>query len=111
MQIPQIPPPWRQLIAGQDDLSRVMGLGPLVGERYMHWDELRHRTPPEGLSHEDWWTGVRVARVGLLKSLPFQDKHNRPIQFGMPDPVLRRLHAIDQQAAGNVGMEAPIVTG
>lgn len=111
MQIPQIPPPWRQLIAGQDDLSRVMGLGPLVGERYMHWDELRHRTPPEGLSHEDWWTGVRVARVGLLKSLPFQDKHNRPIQFGMPDPVLRRLHAIDQHAAGHVGMEEPIVSG
>jgi Fic family protein len=111
MKIPQIPPPWRKLITGQDDLSRIMGLGPLVRDRYMHWDELRHRTPPEDLSHEDWWAGVRVARVGLLKSLPFQDKHNRPIQFGMPDPVLRRLHAIDQQAAGSVGMESPIVSG
>ena len=111
MQIPQKPPPWHKLMTEQDDLSRVMELGPLVRDQYMHWDELRHRIPPEGLSHEDWWAGVRVARLGLLKSLPFQDKHNVPIQFGMPDPVLRRLHAIDQQAAGHVDMEAPIVSG
>ena len=111
MKIPQTPPPWRQLIAEQEDLSRIMGLGPLVRDHYMHWDELRHRTPPEGLSHEAWWAGVRFARAGLLKSLPFQDKHKRPIQFGMPDPVLRLLHAIDQLAAGNVGMESAMVSG
>lgn len=76
----------------------------------MHWDELRHRTPPDDLSHEVWWAGVRFARVGLLKLLPFTDKHDRPIFFGVPDPVLRLLHAIDQQAAGNVRMESPIAS-
>ena len=111
MKIPLSPPPWQQLIAEQEDLSRIVGLGPLVRDRYLHWDELRHRTPPEGLAHDVWWAGVRFARAGLLKSLPFQDKHKRPIQFGMPDPVLRLLHAIDQHAAGNVGMESPIVSG
>lgn len=110
MKIPQTPPPWRKLIAEQADLSRIMDSTPLVRERYMHWDQLRHRTPPEGLSHEAWWAGVRFAREGLLRSLPFQDKHNRPIKFGMPDPVLRMLHAIDQYAAGNAGMESPIVS-
>jgi Fic family protein len=111
MKIPRTPPPWRKLIAEQEDLSQLLGLGPLVRDAYMHWDELRHRTPPEGLSHEAWWAGVRFAREGLLKSLSFQDKHKRPIQFGVPDPVLRLLHAIDQQAVGNVGMESPIVSG
>jgi len=111
MKIPQTPPPWRKLIVEQGDLSQILGLGPLVRDCYMHWDELRHRTPPEGLSPEAWWAGVRGARAGLLKSLSFQDKHKRPIQFGMPDPVLRLLHAIDQQAAGNIGMESPIVSG
>jgi len=111
MKLPQTPPLWHQLITEQQDLSRIMGLGPLVRDRYLHWDELRHRTPPEGLSHETWWAGVRFARAGLLKPLSFQDKHKRPIQFGMPDPVLRLLHAIDQSAAGNVGMESPMVSG
>jgi Fic family protein len=110
MKIPQTPPPWRKLITEQEDLSRIMCLGPLVRDRYMHWDELRHRTPPEGLSHEAWWAGVRFARTGSLRSLPFHDKNRRPIQFGMPDPVLGVLRAIDQQAAGNVGMESPMVS-
>ena len=111
MKIPRKPPSWRQQLNEQEDLSLILGLGPLVRDRYLHWDELQHRTPPEGLSHEAWWAGVRFAREGLLKPLPFQDKHQQPIVFGMPDPVLRLLHAIDQHAAGNVGMESPIVSG
>jgi Fic family protein len=111
MKIPPIPPPWRKLILEQANPPRLMRLGPLVHDRYMHWDELRNRTPPDGLSHEVWWAGVRFARLGLLKPLPFKDKHDRPIQFGMTDPVMRLLHAIDQQAAGNVRMESPIASG
>jgi Fic family protein len=111
MKIPQTPPPWHRILNEQKDLSLILGLGPLVRDRYLHWDELRHRTPPEGLSHEAWWAGVRFAREGMLRPLPFQDKHKRPVHFGMPDPVLRLLHAIDQLAAGNVGVESPIVSG
>ena len=33
-----------------------------VGERYMHWDELRNRTPPQGLSHEQWWLAEKLSR-------------------------------------------------
>jgi Fic family protein len=111
MKIPQTPPSWQRQLDDRKNLSRILGQGPLVRDRYLHWDELRHRTPPDGLSHEDWWAGVRIAREGMLRPLPFQDKHNRHILFGMPDPVLRLLHAIDQQAAGNLGMESPIVSG
>ncbi len=31
--------------------------------RYLHWDELRFREPPEGLTVEEWWTTQRWARV------------------------------------------------
>jgi Fic family protein len=91
----------------------VLGLklGPLVAGRYFHWDALCHRTPPQGLSHEAWWAGIKIARQGLLKPLPFQDKHKRPVLFALPDPVLRALHAIDRRVGGVVAMETSIVSG
>ena len=35
---------------GSAQLAQTSG-----GERYLHWDELRHRPAPQGLSHEQWW--------------------------------------------------------
>ena len=110
MQIPLIPPPFLRVIQEMDNPSPLFGMGPLVGDRYLHWDELRHRQPPEGLSHETWWAGVRLARQTQLRSLPFVDKTGNSVQFGTPDPVLARLHSIDRQAAGHVAMDLPVAT-
>ncbi len=55
--------------------------------------------------------GIKIARQGLLKPLPFQDKHKRPVLFGMPDPVLRALHDIDRRVGGMVAMDKAIVSG
>ena len=114
MKVPLSPPPLAELFPklAPKDLPRVLGmrLGPLVGGRYFHWDELRHRTPPKGLSHEAWWAGIKIARQGLLRPLPFVDKHKRPVLFGMPDPVLRALHEIDRRVGGAVAMDKPIVS-
>ncbi|MGH8612689.1 MAG: Fic family protein [Gammaproteobacteria bacterium] len=115
MKVPLSPPSLAELLPrlGAKQLPQVLsrGLGPLVGGLYFHWDELRHRTPPEGLSHEAWWAGIKITRQGLLRALPFQDKHKRPVLFGMPDPVLRALHEIDRRVGGAVPMETPIVSG
>lgn len=113
MKIPLSPLPLAELLKklGTKGLPRVLGFGPLVSGRYFHWDELRHRAPPDGLSHEAWWAGIKIARQGLLRALPFQDKHKRPVLFGMPDPVLRALHEIDRRVGGAVTMDTPIVSG
>lgn len=115
MKIPLSPLPLAELLPrlGSKELPQILsrGLGPLVGGRYFHWDDLRHRTPPEGFSHEAWWVGIKIARHGLLRALPFQDKHKRPVLFGMPDPVLRALHDIDRRVGGAVTMDKPIVSG
>lgn len=114
MKVPLSPAPLAELLPklGPKELTQVLsrGLGPLVGGRYYHWDELCHRTPPEGLSHAAWWAGIKIARQGLLRALPFQDKHKRPVLFGMPDPVLRTLHEIDRRAGGVVTLDKPIVS-
>lgn len=113
MKLPLTPPPLANLLTelSPTEIDHLFGRGPLVRGRYLHWDEVRHRTPPKGLSHKVWWAGIKFARGSLLKELPFADKHGRPMRVGMPDPVLRALHAIDRQAAGVVGMESPIVSG
>lgn len=115
MKIPLSPLPLAELLSRLkgETLLEVLNqrMGPLVGGKYFHWDELRHRGPPAELSHEAWWTGIKMARQGLLRALPFEDKQKRSIMFGMPDPVLRALHEIDRRVGGaTVSMDQPIVS-
>lgn len=77
-------------------------VGPLDGDRYRHWDTLRHCAPPDGLSVEEWWLATRLARRPLMRDLPLCDPHGQPLSFGLPDPALEMLMRIDQQASGRI---------
>ncbi len=113
MKLPMSPPKIGEVLQG---LSNDMALkvfawrdGPLASGRYLHWDELRHRTPPDGMNHEAWWVALRMARQGQFTQLPFTDKSGRPMAFAMPEPVLRQLHRIDQDAAGQISLPDEVV--
>jgi Fic family protein len=115
MKIPLTPPNIRDLLSNMSaqELLQVMSLqpGPLVNGRYLHWDELRHRPVPEGLSHEQLWAAVRMARQSQLKPLPLLlDKHGRPMRFAMPEPILRLLNYIDKNAAGQISLPDQLVS-
>ncbi len=69
----------------------------LVAGKYIHWDNLRHRNPPEGLTHEEWWLGTKMARMGAQERLPFLDKNGWPFTFVFAAPVREGLHRIDQR--------------
>lgn len=79
---------------------------PLPGGKYLHWDELRRRTAPKGLSHEEWWAAVALSRSSLLQSLPLLDKQGNNFVFGTPVPVTLDLHHIDRDAAGHIRASA-----
>lgn len=99
------PPSTARLMSqvGQEGLSRVLThSSPLADGRYLHWDELRHRTPPSGLTTEEWWLSVRFARNAMLQNLPFLDKAGAPFTLATPEPVLIHLHHIDRDAAGQI---------
>ena len=106
MKLPHPPPNTSDLLATLPAgmVSRILELqsGPLVKDAYLHWDELRHREPPEGLDHEQWWLGIKWGRQGLLQSLPLWDKTGQAFMFGVPEPVQIDLHHIDQDAAGKI---------
>ena len=112
MKMPMTPPRTdAQLLKMEPaQINRMFGMSPLQDGRYLHWDELRHRNPPPGLTAEQWWAGVKLVRRGMSKELPLQDKNERPMLFAMPDPVLRALHDIDRQAAGEVAMPEQAVS-
>jgi Fic family protein len=110
MKIPLAPEPFATLLRKTPDLAKLLEVQALVNGRYLHWDQVRHRQPPVGLTHEAWWTGIRLAREGLLRPVSLLDKHGARLRFAMPDPVQRAVHHIDRQAAGNVEMPLPIVS-
>ena len=42
--------------------SRLVTMGSarsIAKGRYLHWDQMRHRTPPDGLTLQEWWVGQR----------------------------------------------------
>lgn len=98
---PQLPELLQEVVKA-DRLGRLLEVGPLPDGGYYHWDDLRHRTPPEDLSHEEWWAGVKLARSQLLREIPLLDEEGQPFRYGLPDPVLRLLHEVDQEAAGRI---------
>ena len=70
--------------------------------RYLHWDEMRHRTPPDGLTLDEWWVGTKASRNALARPLPLTGNDGRPFQFSNVDLVQEMVHRIDQQAGGRI---------
>jgi Fic family protein len=77
---------------------------------YPHWDKLRHLEPPDGVTREEWWTGIKLGRETTRRIFPLVDLHGRPFSYTTPDIVLRALHVVDQRAAGEIRMPE-VVTG
>ncbi|MEX0740849.1 MAG: Fic family protein [Pseudohongiella sp.] len=86
-----------------DRMSQLLPhMTPLPGGKYLHWDELRRRPTPEGLTHAEWWAAVTLSRGALVQTLPLKDKQGEPFMFATPAPVTIDLHHIDRDAAGQI---------
>lgn len=110
-----------------DELASTLGqLGPAFGDagwfgralahaslaprgRYLHWDKLRRLPPPEGLTSQQWWFAVKLARRGAAKKLGFVDAAERPFWYTLPDAVLEALHDVDQRGAGAIQTHEPVM--
>lgn len=109
MRTPQTAPDFGKLMASMaPETFRWIteNLNPLVDGRYLHWDDLRYRTPPDNVSREAWWASIQLSRTSLLQNLPLLDKFGKPIKFGTPSQVLIDLHHIDRDAAGQIHSSA-----
>ncbi len=95
-----------------DLVKRVLGAGirTTVNGKYRHWDTLRQLEPPPGLSHEEWWLGIKIARSSVSHQLPLTDAGGNPFQYTVPDPAQEMLVKIDKGAAGDIGVEELVIT-
>ena len=114
MQIPPIPPEHfavlnTLLAKGPERLERLLAHAtkPEIGGKYLHWDQLRRHPAPEGLSHEEWWAAVRLARNVLKTELPLADNMGRRFHFARTDGLLLALHHIDRDMGGRLEVADP----
>jgi Fic family protein len=91
------------------EIVKTVG-GPAPDGRYLHWDQLRHREPPEGLTRDEWWLGIKLARSPLLKDLPVRSAYGQPFQLALPEAVLEAAQHIDEETRGIVPLRGHQVT-
>lgn len=101
-----VPPPDLDRLLGED-LNVVLPVmrsskGLVGGKHYYHWHKVLHMAPPDGLSSEQWWLALKLARGAGARPLPISSVRGRKFTFNLIDSVIEMLHKIDQLASGNI---------
>ena len=111
MRIPVQPPRLADLaasLASRGDAVDLLlklaaaSIGPAPEGRYRHWTVLRHLKPPDGLTHEEWWFGIKTARALLRRMLPLSDVNGIPFHYVNVDEMYRMLSEIDARGGGSI---------
>jgi len=115
MRFPDIPPSYLTIfedIKTQGDVKLNRFLTEIQATdykgRYLHWDKLKYKNPPDDFTAEEYWAGTKFARSKLLQDLPLLSKSQQPFKFCSPSLVQKMLLEIDRNASGYVGMSEPI---
>lgn len=113
MKVPQTPPDFHRSLAGATGNAKKLSL--MIAQkatdsrgRYLHWDDLRFKPAAEGLSIEETWAGMKIARQQQLRPTPFTSKEGRPFNYVETDEIRWLLHWIDGKATGNFVMPIPL---
>ncbi len=115
MKIPEFPPSLDEIFRTLDKDNKIfmfLNLATRMTDdkgRYLHWEKVKHLPAPEGLSSQEYWGIIKLARRQAFKKLPFVDKLGKPFVFCTPDNLLRELHWLDQQATGSIHMNRAII--
>ena len=117
MRKPLPPPVMAQLLSeiaddGTQRLIEIFSKGRAVDSkgRYLHWDQMRHRTPPEGLTLKEWWVGTAASRVNHARTLPFTGTDGQPFRLTNIDRIQEMVHRIDHQAGGRIQTDEIVAT-
>ena len=97
MRIPKTPPDiadlFKTVCTDQQKFLEVMqSVSSGTSGSYFHWDELLYRKPPEGLTHEEWWLGLKMSRIAAANMLPSMlDKKGSAFSYNRAEPIPERL--------------------
>lgn len=114
MKIPTSPPDMIEIMKSLSSPSEMVKLTNVKAidykGRYLHWDQMKYRKVPEGITLEQYWLGTKMARHATMKLLAFSDRNGVPFKYSTPDNVSAMLHEIDRDGIGYMHMAAPIAT-
>ncbi|MFY0663906.1 MAG: Fic family protein [Natronospirillum sp.] len=112
MRIPKTAPSFDQVLQWLDEVKdstierQVLTAGMLDDkQRYTHWEKLRFKKHPEGLSAELWWAGLKIARCGASRKLAVDGIDGAPLRWCEPLSLSAALHQLDMHAAGTLKMD------
>ena len=74
---------------------------------YPHYDQIRHRPPPEGLTLDEWWLGLKFRRQTRVP-VPLAGGHGGAFHYTLPDGVQALLHRVDSDARGHIAADLPV---
>ncbi|MFN0061675.1 MAG: Fic family protein [Myxococcaceae bacterium] len=99
----------KSVLSGDAFAGAIQRIGLLaeVGGKYVHWDELRRRQPPEGLTVEQCWGVLRLARQALRVDVPLRAEGGQSFWFARTDALVRSLHEIDQHLGTKLDVVDP----
>ncbi|MEI9898353.1 MAG: Fic family protein [Chthoniobacter sp.] len=113
MRIPETPPPFHTLLEQVSNAGRIHEVLDVrredpKQEAYYHWDDLKYRTPPNGLNRDEWWLSLKLQRTTTKRNIPLQDKLGKFFGFGTPDLVTELLHQIDRNGGTLIQIPEPV---
>lgn len=118
MKVPQTPPNFEdalgRLLTDPKALSALLqksgtGISAQVQQgKYRHWDGIRRLKSPEGLSSEEWWVGIKLARRASARPLPLRSSSNVTFKYVLTDDMLQYLRFVDLNCAGEIMVSEPV---
>lgn len=81
---------------------------PGAGDRYLPWDEFRRRPTPAGISHQELWFVMKLARQSMRRTLPFTDNDGHHFTYALPDEVLRGIEVVNRDASGQIAISEQV---
>jgi Fic family protein len=114
LKVPAPPPDTTELFQKLSDDGRLLevlsqALPGSMTREYLPWDRLRYKTPPDGLSVEEWWVAVRLARQSMERPVELlRDQTGRPFSFALPDEVLQAIEEVNRDASGNISVSEQV---
>lgn len=115
MRFPQSPPDWQPLMdraiqQGKADAFMDCGhLENLRADRYLHWDDFRHRAADKAaLTKEEQWAAIRMGRALRSQPIPLQDTRQRPFTFFLTPKAFGLLRDIDRYSGTGPSQSAVV---
>lgn len=103
------PPELLQKLAAEPAFRELVSrVAPALPDgRYLHWDKLRRREPPEGVTLEDWWLAIRYRRMARqVLSGPLVQTYGELFHYVDLPQIQESLHELDRTNVGAVLLTA-----